>query len=213
MFRSTFDYYLVGIFVIVTAQPDCQPPSQINCDTIVSFNRCLGHEIIDDCTEKKDAYYWRMDNHLSWDDAKTVCRSVPGADLVSIHSFDELEVLKSLWSSRRNNRWIWVGLQCPQPTVNCQSNEYSWTDGTPIDYNIPWLSTVACRHAKIESVISISDLVTKMGAANNPQTIQTKAVLLEYNPSNYGHADYRRIGICPYPGDQTDISTVCKLKY
>lgn len=172
-------------------------------------------QTIDDCTnrEKLGAYYWRIDDQETWDNAKSGCRRIPGADLISIHNFDELEVARSLWNNRRKNRWVWAGLQCPQPSANCQLDEYRWTDGTPIDYKIPWLATQQCYNSKIEYTNSLPEFFSKLAWANNPQTIQAKAILVEHNPSDHGNADHRIFGVCPHPGDLKDMSTLCKLKY
>ena len=71
------------------------------------------------------------------------------------------------------------------------------------------------KHVKIQSLntTSLTDFADKFAAAINPQTIKTKAVFLEYNPSNHGRAEDRTIGMCPYRNNEKDISTVCKLKF
>jgi len=215
MLRNTFYFCLVGVFVTVIAQPNCQQPGEINCDNILSYYRCLGYGLANDCKKDLGAYYWRIDNSLSWDDAKTVCRSLPGADLISIHSVNEFYLLESLWVNRQNNRWAWVGSQCPQPNVNCQTSERTWSDGSPTDYNLPWLTDQQCPIVYLEHA-ALGDVLFKVGqylSNTGPQTIQTKAVFSVSSRSQRHSSDGGQPGICQYPGDEKDVSTVCKLKY
>ncbi|XP_070175303.1 macrophage mannose receptor 1-like [Littorina saxatilis] len=65
----------------------------------------------------------------NWYQARRTCQSL-GADLASVHSVDENGFLTGAMS--KHSRWtFWVGLN------DLDDNDYSWTDGTPVNF-ISW---------------------------------------------------------------------------
>lgn len=66
--------------------------------------------------------------------AKSACRSIPGADLTSVHNFDELIQVKQIWQSKDADGHAWIGLECGSESTVCKRADFEWTDGSAVDY-------------------------------------------------------------------------------
>ena len=64
--------------------------------------------------------------------AHAACEGIDRGNLVSIHDFDENNIVMALIEAKTAQTYVWIGLQC---TGSCSSfSDSSWTDGTPLDY-------------------------------------------------------------------------------
>ncbi|CAK8673211.1 unnamed protein product [Clavelina lepadiformis] len=78
------------------------------------------HEYMDEESEKR----------LNWQDALEFCQ-VQGADLISIHSDEEITIITNLVLQQTNYSFVyfWIGL-------NNLNQVYQWTDGKPLNFNL-----------------------------------------------------------------------------
>src|SRR5271166_4926635 len=88
---------------------------------------------VQDCTQSDKYIYWRLDKPLTWNQAQAACVTIDHGNLVSIHNYDENNVVMGLKETKSVMPiHVWIGLQC---NGSCNSfSDSAWTDGTPVDY-------------------------------------------------------------------------------
>ncbi|XP_056590503.1 secretory phospholipase A2 receptor [Triplophysa dalaica] len=72
------------------------------------------------------AEYFFTSNKIDWETVSFACKMM-GADLLSVHSSDELDFIKG--RLKKESQYWWIGL-----SANSAHNGFSWTDGSPLDF-------------------------------------------------------------------------------
>ncbi|KAM9322716.1 macrophage mannose receptor 1-like isoform 2-T2 [Pholidichthys leucotaenia] len=70
----------------------------------------------------RNVCYKYEESSKTWFEARDYCRAI-GGDLISIHSENEMNALKSGYAT------AWIGLSAPDPITS-----YVWSDGSPVNY-------------------------------------------------------------------------------
>lgn len=133
-----------------------------------------------------EIYYWRVNDLTTWKDGRGACQAIDDGDIVSIHNFNEFDVVTRLSSAKENSgTWPWIGLMCPKENTNCQLQEMVWSDATTVDYD-RWSS---------------SRLKTDNIAAN------MRGILRLQSSIDFGNNAYFDV----QTGDSNKYHTICKL--
>ena len=74
---------------------------------------------------KGSCYAYAKDSYKTWADAEAYCKTEPGAQLASIHSYEELVFIQSNFP-----RDLWLGA-----TDAVKEGTWVWTDGSSFDYS------------------------------------------------------------------------------
>lgn len=92
--------------------------------TIKGFYKRLSRKVdndllaVRDCLESEESAYWRMETPMIWSEAQKTCEMFRQANLVSIHNFEEKQLVYSMaldntYFDKRTfeSGGIWIGLR------------------------------------------------------------------------------------------------------
>jgi len=123
------------------------PETRGPCSVIFEEMHFAGYTVRD-CTYLDPFVYWRIEYRMSWEGARSACQQIPGGDLVSVHNFDEKQVVNNMaennyvnmfgnqvWPWDGVDQGVWIGLIDREKT----GKGWQWADGSEYDYK-DWLS-------------------------------------------------------------------------
>lgn len=128
-------YYRLLLLIVVHAFVVCcysKPANQSvtiqSCADIISYYQYAGY-LVDDCYREVETniLFWRIDNPLSWQDARVACRSVLKADLAVPKTSAQRFVVSSLVATKHTvPSHTWIG-------INVQNETITYVDGSTVE--------------------------------------------------------------------------------
>lgn len=138
-----------------------------------------------------DTYYWRLSNWTNWEDGRAACQLLDHGDIVSIHDFNELDIVIRLGDATEIGGFIWIGLNCPIKNCtqyNCQLGEMIWVDGASFDYyrwgsgRSPTDNVANTLHGIIPYVTKVAAPLAQVKPTSIPPPTMTGSLIMHFTP-------------------------------